>query len=161
MSVLFRDTTKEDKSKDSLTEKLNVLLASYSVSTQNVRGFHWNVESPLFYSLHKVLDTMYNAGSDAADLIAERIRQFDKFPIHSLSDFVSKSIIKETKNVTDCMEISDHIISDSDKLLELIKEIEKMAIDKGDIVTSDIMIELARKLEKDLWMIKSFKKHLK
>ena len=35
-----------------LAEKLNLLLASYSVFYQNTRGAHWNIKGEKFFELH-------------------------------------------------------------------------------------------------------------
>jgi starvation-inducible DNA-binding protein len=41
-----------------LAEKLNDLLASYSVHYQNLRGFHWNIQGPGFFELHAKFEEM-------------------------------------------------------------------------------------------------------
>lgn len=37
---------------DMLAEKLNELLANYSIFYQNTRGFHWNIKGEKFFELH-------------------------------------------------------------------------------------------------------------
>ena len=42
-----------EKSKN-LAEKLNELLADYSIFYQNVRGYHWNIKGDKFFELHDI-----------------------------------------------------------------------------------------------------------
>ena len=42
-----------DKEKSKvLAEKLNELLADYSIFYQNIRGYHWNITGDKFFELH-------------------------------------------------------------------------------------------------------------
>ena len=43
-----------------LSEKLNVLLADYSMFYQNTRGFHWNSKGDKFFELHLKFEELYN-----------------------------------------------------------------------------------------------------
>jgi len=151
------ESTIEDKS---LTHDLNILLASYQVNSHNLHGYHWNIESPFFFPLHKQLGKYYDGANDKIDIIAERIRQLDSFPFHTMSDFVKHSKLNEEKDIKGCMDIADKIINTIETLVPMMKAIEKKAVSDGDVVTSDIMIEMIRAEEKDLWMMKSFKKGL-
>ena len=45
------DLNKSEK----LAEKLNTLLANYSIFYQNSRGYHWNIKGEKFFELHLVL----------------------------------------------------------------------------------------------------------
>ena len=43
-----------DKEKsEELADKLNNLLANYSLFYQNVRGYHWNIQGDKFFELHE------------------------------------------------------------------------------------------------------------
>lgn len=43
-----------------LAEKLNLLLANYSLFYQNVRGYHWNIKGEKFFELHAKFEELYN-----------------------------------------------------------------------------------------------------
>ena len=43
-----------------LAEKLNALLANYSVFYQNTRGSHWNLKGEKFFELHLKFEELYN-----------------------------------------------------------------------------------------------------
>ena len=56
-----------------LSEKLNVLLADYSLFYQNTRGFHWNIKGEKFFELHVKFEKLYNDLLLKIDEVAERI----------------------------------------------------------------------------------------
>ncbi len=43
-----------------LAEKLNELLANYSIFYQNTRGSHWNIKGDKFFELHLKFEELYN-----------------------------------------------------------------------------------------------------
>ena len=43
-----------------LAEKLNELLANYSIFYQNTRGYHWNIKGEKFFELHLKFEELYN-----------------------------------------------------------------------------------------------------
>lgn len=141
---------------NNLIDSLNELLSTYQVVSQNIHGFHWNIESLHFFPLHTVLGDTYDAANDKIDEIAERIRQLDAFPIHTMKKAIKFSKIKEIEeDITCCSMIIEHCVNDTKYLINMIKEIEKIAMKEADVVTSDIMISMVRKEEKALWMLKS------
>ena len=49
-----------DKSKSKeLAQKLNILLANYSIFYQNTRGYHWNIKGQKFFELHLKFEELY------------------------------------------------------------------------------------------------------
>jgi len=160
LSVIKKQKEEDGQEDKSLVHDLNILLSSYQVNSHNLHGYHWNIESPFFFPLHSQLGDYYDGANDKIDIIAERIRQLGAFPFHTMSDFIEHSKLEEEKDVKECMEISEKIISTIEILVPMMKEIEKKAMEDGDVATSDIMIDMIRAEEKDLWMMKSFKKGL-
>ena len=57
-----------------LANLLKVLLASTYAYTIKAQFFHWCVEGPDFYQLHKFLQKIYEASYETIDVIAEEIR---------------------------------------------------------------------------------------
>ncbi|MFM6928405.1 MAG: Dps family protein, partial [Bdellovibrio sp.] len=63
-----------DKDRKEIANGLSTLLAdTYSLYLQT-HNFHWNVEGPMFQTLHLMFETQYTELALAVDLIAERIR---------------------------------------------------------------------------------------
>ncbi|MCB0506987.1 MAG: DNA starvation/stationary phase protection protein, partial [Bacteroidetes bacterium] len=87
-------------SKD-LAEQLNVLLSNYQTYYQNTRGLHWNIKGKHFFELHVKFEEIYTDAQEKIDLIAERILTLGFTPLHTFSDYVKNSSIKEGKNISD------------------------------------------------------------
>ena len=51
----------------------NVLADEYRLFI-NTQGLHWNVEGPMFYSIHKLTEDQYRELFESIDALAERIR---------------------------------------------------------------------------------------
>jgi starvation-inducible DNA-binding protein len=50
----------DDAKAAQLAEKLNTLLANYSLFYQNTRGYHWNIKGDKFFELHLKFEELYN-----------------------------------------------------------------------------------------------------
>lgn len=72
-----------------MRETLGTAFALY-VATH---GFHWNVEGPDFYELHKLLDDQYNDIWQSLDGIAENMRALDAYAPQSMDRFMELSKI--------------------------------------------------------------------
>ena len=57
---------------------LNQLLADFQVYYTNLRGYHWHVRGPQFFTLHEQFEKMYDGAAEHIDEIAERILQQDQ-----------------------------------------------------------------------------------
>ncbi|MDX5436910.1 MAG: DNA starvation/stationary phase protection protein, partial [Pontibacter sp.] len=53
-----------------VAEKLNVLLATYHLYYQNLRGFHWNIKGVHFFQLHDKFEELYDTALARIDAIA-------------------------------------------------------------------------------------------
>lgn len=149
------------KQKDckNIAEKLNVLLANYSVFYQNTRGAHWNVKGDQFFILHEKFEELYNGLIVKIDEIAERILTLGYTPIHNYSEYIELSSIKESKEVNDGKKCVENILDSLKTLINLQRELLDTADDtdgpddEGTIsIISDYIIEQ----EKQVWMYNSF-----
>lgn len=104
-----------------IAEKLNILLANYSVFYQNTRGSHWNIKGDQFFTLHPKFEELYNSLVLKIDEIAERILTLGSTPAHNYSDYLKVATIKESKEVSDGNK-SVEIILNSFKVLSICKE---------------------------------------
>ena len=85
MSELNKIGLDNTKTKE-LAEKLNILLANYSVFYQNTRGFHWNIKGDTFFELHVKFEELYNDLVIKIDEVAERILTLGYTPEHQYSE---------------------------------------------------------------------------
>jgi starvation-inducible DNA-binding protein len=78
-----------------IVEQLNTVLASMQVLYNNIHAAHWNLECSDFVYLHKYFDEIYATTGDHIDVYAEYVRIQGEFPIHSLAQYLDKSLISE------------------------------------------------------------------
>lgn len=141
-----------------LAEKLNALLANYHVFYINLRGYHWNIKGDKFFELHLKFEELYNDVQLKIDEVAERILTLGKTPIHSFSEYLKISEVKESLNVSDGIKAVSEIVS-AFKIL-LIKQRELLAIsaNANDEGTNALMSDYIREQEKLVWMLSSYLK---
>jgi starvation-inducible DNA-binding protein len=146
-----------EKSKE-LAEKLNDLLANFSVYYMNVRGFHWNIKGEKFFVLHEKFEEIYNDLQVKIDEIAERILTLSFSPDHAYSTYIQQSQIKEVKNVSDGREAVESLLDGFQTLIMKERAVLEMAGDMNDEGTNALMSDYIREQEKTVWMLSSYLK---
>ena len=139
----------DEKKSELLADKLNRLLANYSIFYQNTRGYHWNIKGEKFFELHLKFEELYNDLLLKIDEIAERILTLGYTPNHRYSDYKSVSGIKESKEVSDGMNSFQAIIV-------LQRELLSLSDDADDEGTNALMSDYIREQEKLVWMYSAF-----
>lgn len=146
-----------DKSKSKeLGEKLNVLLANYSVFYQNTRGYHWNIKGDNFFELHVKFEELYNDLLIKIDEIAERILTLGHSPNHRYSDYIKVSEIEESKFVSDGKTAIKEILNAFKSIISIQREILELSDEAGDEGTNALMSDYIREQEKLVWMYSAY-----
>lgn len=143
------------KSKE-LGEKLNELLANYSVFYQNTRGYHWNIKGDTFFELHVKFEELYNDLLVKIDEVAERILTLGLSPNHRYTDYVKVSEIKESKRVSDGKVAVNQILDAFKAIISLQREILQLSDEVGDEGTNALMSDYIREQEKLVWMYSAY-----
>jgi starvation-inducible DNA-binding protein len=144
-----------DKAKH-LAEKLNELLANYSVFYQNTRGYHWNIKGEKFFELHLKFEELYNDLLLKIDEIAERILTLGHTPKHNYADYRKTSKIQESVFVSDGIKAVEDILASFKTIIILQRELLTSASDANDEGTNALMSDYIRLQEKSVWMYSSF-----
>ncbi|PWN68252.1 DNA starvation/stationary phase protection protein [Chryseobacterium phosphatilyticum] len=139
-----------------ISEKLNVLLANYSVFYQNTRGSHWNIKGDQFFTLHPKFEELYNSLVLKIDEIAERILTLGAIPAHNYSDYLKVATIKESKEVSDGTKSVEQILSSFKVVLDLQRELLDITDAAGDEGTNSQMSDYITEQEKEVWMYNSY-----
>ncbi|MBT0548782.1 DNA starvation/stationary phase protection protein [Riemerella anatipestifer] len=139
-----------------ITEKLNILLANYSIFYQNTRGAHWNIKGADFFTLHPKFEELYDSLVLKIDEIAERILTLGATPNHNYSDYLKASSIKESKEVTDGTKCVEQILEAFKIVIDLQREILEIAGEAGDEGTNSQMSDYIKEQEKEVWMYNAF-----
>jgi len=147
---LDKDSTKK------LADKLNELLANYSLFYQNTRGYHWNIKGDKFFELHIKFEELYTDLFMKIDEIAERIVTLGFSAHHNFSDYIRVSKVMEAAQVNDTtLAVQDTI--NSFKIIILIqREVLEIAESSHDGGTADLMNNYIRAQEKLTWMYSAF-----
>ncbi len=139
-----------------LAEKLNELLANYSIFYQNTRGYHWNIKGEKFFELHLKFEELYNDLLLKIDDVAERILTLGHTPKHNFTDYRSTSKIKESIQVSDGIKAVSNILTSFQTIIILQRELLSISADAGDEGTNALMSDYIRMQEKLVWMYSSF-----
>lgn len=145
----------EQHSKD-LADKLNVLLANYQLFYINVRGYHWNIKGEKFFELHAKFEELYNDAVLKIDEIAERIKTLGQTPLHTYTEYLRHSSIKETPKVTAGNDAVKHILDALKQLLVLEREILELSSEANDEGTNALVSDYIREQEKMVWMYNAY-----
>ncbi len=141
-----------------LAEKLNELLANYSIFYQNTRGYHWNIKGEKFFELHLKFEELYNDLLLKIDEVAERILTLGHTPKHNYSDYRITSKIEESTFVNDGIKAVEDILNSFQVIIILQRELLVISSDAGDEGTNALMSDYIRVQEKLVWMYSSFLK---
>ncbi|MBU1014720.1 MAG: DNA starvation/stationary phase protection protein [Bacteroidetes bacterium] len=141
---------------DLLSAKLNELLANYQVYYMNVRGFHWNVKGNNFFELHLKFEELYNNLLIKVDEIAERILTLGEEPLHTYTNYLNISEIKEIKGVSNGKDGIRIILDAFEILIKKQREILSLAGEAEDEGTNALMSDYIREQEKLVWMYNAY-----
>ena len=145
----------KEKSKQ-IAEKLNELLANYSVFYQNTRGYHWNIQGEKFFELHVKFEELYNDLVLKIDEVAERILTLAHTPQHNYSIYNQIAEIKESTEVNDGIKAVENILESFKTIIVLQREILDLSDEAGDEGTNALMSDYIREQEKLVWMYSAF-----
>lgn len=146
----------ETKDSEKLANGLNDLLANYQIFYMNARGFHWNIKGDKFFELHLKFEELYNDALIKIDEIAERVLTLGFTPMHSYSDYIKKSEIRQQTNITDGFKAVEQVLSAFKTLIVKERVLLNMAAEANDEGTNALMSDYIRAQEKLVWMYSSF-----
>lgn len=149
LEILKLDTTKTKKTVAALEQ----LLADFQIYYTNLRGFHWHIEGPEFFTLHAKFEELYDEAAEKVDEIAERILQLGGKPANKFSDYLKVAKVKEVGGVSDGAKAVKSILETLGYLIGEERKIVAMASDSDDEVTVAMMDDLLVGQEKLVWML--------
>ena len=139
-----------------IAEKLNILLANYSVFYQNTRGAHWNIKGEQFFVLHPKFEELYDNLVLKIDEIAERILTLGHVPNHNYSDYLKVSTIKESKEVHNGKKCGEDILNSFKVVIDLQRELLEITDKANDEGTNALVSGYITEQEKDVWMYNAY-----
>ena len=115
----------------------------------NVQGLHWNVEGPMFYSLHKLTESQYEQLAESVDTIAERIRALGLPAPQSLKELDELPVDADLKARV------ERVVSDYERTGLRLQQIIRLAEESGDIKTADLLTEQLGHYDEYAWMLRA------
>ncbi|HFA47672.1 MAG TPA: DNA starvation/stationary phase protection protein [Bacteroidetes bacterium] len=146
------------KKSKQLAEKLNELLANYSIFYQNTRGYHWNIKGDKFFELHLKFEELYNDLLLKIDEVAERILTLGHSPEHNYSSYKKISRIKESKQVSNGVKAVRDILNSFTTIITLQRQLLDLSAEANDEGTNALMSDYIREQEKLVWMYSAYLK---
>ena len=144
----------EHKRRDVANGLADVLADSFRLYI-NAQGVHWNVQGPMFYSLHKLSEDQYRDLAAAHDLIAERIRALGLPAPASLADIQKRSAIEDLPEGQALATRIERLIADYEMAAGRALRTVSMAESAGDVVTADLLTTRIGKYEENAWMLRA------
>ncbi|HRW76837.1 MAG: DNA starvation/stationary phase protection protein [Lewinellaceae bacterium] len=139
-----------------LADKLNALLANYSLFYQNTRGYHWNIKGEKFFELHLKFEELYNDLLIKIDEIAERILTLGCAPEHRYTEYLKISTVLESAETSDGMKAVSNILDSFRTIITLQRELLSLSAEIDDEGTNALMSDYIREQEKLVWMYSAF-----
>lgn len=139
-----------------LSDKLNELLANYSIFYQNLRGYHWNIKGQKFFELHIKFEELYNSLVLKIDEVAERILTLGHSPEHRYSKYKEVSSIKESKELSDGLKAVEDILNSFQQIILIQRALLKLSENAEDEGTNALISDYIREQEKLVWMYSAY-----
>ncbi|MBM7069929.1 Dps family protein [Actibacterium sp. 188UL27-1] len=121
-------------------------------------AYHWNVEGPLFFSIHKLTEEQYEEMFAAADDLAERIRALGHLAPSRLNNIVARSKIKDGEAKVSAAQMLADLSSDHERIAHRLHALAEMSAERKDIVTEDLATARSAFHEQAAWMLRAIAK---
>ncbi|HXJ52360.1 MAG TPA: Dps family protein [Burkholderiales bacterium] len=141
-----------------IVQGLSRVLADTYVLYLKTHGFHWNVEGPMFQTLHQMFMEQYTETWNAIDLIAERIRSLGEYAPATYREYARLTSIKETEGVPRAEEMVRLLIEGQEAVVRTAREALGVADEANDQPTLDLLTQRMQVHEKNAWMLRSLLK---
>ncbi len=152
------DTGISDKQRAAIVHGLSKLLADTYVVYLKTHNFHWNVEGPMFQTLHLMFMEQYTETWNAIDLIAERIRSLGEYAPGTYKQYSELTRIKETDGVPKAEQMIQLLIEGQEAVVRTARELRPLADEANDEPTLDLLTQRMQVHEKNAWMLRSLLK---
>ncbi len=145
----------ETQDRETIAAGLSRLLAdSYSLYLKT-HNYHWNVEGPLFNTLHLMFETQYTELATAVDEIAERIRALGVKAPGSYSAFAKLTSVTEASGDETAEDMIRELVIAQETVTRTAREVLPSAERVSDEPTADLLTQRMQIHEKNAWMLRS------
>jgi starvation-inducible DNA-binding protein len=145
----------EPHQRDEVGQQLQATLVELVDLSLLGKQLHWTVVGPLFRPLHLQLDELIDSWRELGDTVAERSVAIGFYPDGQAATVAAATPLRAVERG----ELEDHVV-----VRELTRRLAEVAerarermnrLGELDAATQDVLIEVVRALEKQLWMIRA------
>jgi len=144
-----------DKERKKIADGLSRLLADTYTLYLKTHNYHWNVEGPMFQTLHTMFELQYTELALAVDLIAERIRALGHYAPGSYAQYAKLSSIKEETGVPGAQDMIKDLVKGNEAVSKTARAIFPVVEKSSDEPTADLLTQRMQTHEKTAWMLRS------
>lgn len=145
-----------DQARAQLVEVLNDTLATSIDLTYQVKQAHWNIKGPWFFARHELFDKLAGNLREWSDDVAERASTLGGYAKGTVRMAASGSKLGEYDEAV--VDGKQHIRALVDRYTIFTRQLRdgiRLSQEKEDVVTEDLLTEVARGAELDMWFLES------
>lgn len=146
------------KDRERIADGLAHVLADTYTLYLKTHSFHWNVEGPMFNTLHLMFMGQYTELWNALDAIAERIRSLGYPAPGTNTEFAQLTSIDETIGAPPALEMVRLLVTGHEAVARTVRAVFPAADKAGDESTADLLTQRLQIHEKTAWMLRSLLK---
>jgi starvation-inducible DNA-binding protein len=138
-----------------IADGLGRVLADTYMLYLKTHAFHWNVEGPMFNTLHAMFMEQYTELWNAVDSVAERIRALGFPAPGTYREFSALTSIEETPGSPRALQMVRLLVAGHETLARTLRSVFPVAEKASDESTVDLLTQRLQVHEKTGWMLRS------
>jgi starvation-inducible DNA-binding protein len=146
------------KDRQKIVDGLSRVLADTYSLYLKTHNFHWNVEGPMFNTLHLMFMDQYTELWTALDAIAERIRALGYPAPGTYKAFARLTAIEETDGVPAALDMVRLLVGGHETVARTARAVFPVVEKAQDESTADLLTQRLQIHEKTAWMLRSLLK---
>ena len=143
------------KDRAAVAGELSKMLADSYTLYLMTHNFHWNVEGPMFNTLHNMFMMQYSEEWTALDQIAERIRALGHYAPGTYAEYAKLSSIREPKAIPEATDMIRLLVQGNEAVAKTARHALGQADQANDQPSADLLTQRLDVHEKNAWMLRS------
>ena len=154
-TILDADAGIGEDARERLADELAKAVAGTYRLFIMTQGVHWNVQGPLFYSVHKLTEEQYTDMFEAIDELAERIRAIGFPAPQSVAALTTSVDLQEPEVGGELHGQIETLIAANERIALGMRSAVALAEEHHDVKTADLLTERIGVHEENVWMLRA------
>lgn len=143
-----------DNGRQEVADSVNKLLADAFVLYTKTKNFHWHMTGPRFRDYHLMLDQQSDDIFATTDPLAERVCKLGKRTVHSMSEMIKVSHLKENDaDYIPPLQMLRELMRDNKSVAAAMRQTHEIADKHDDFATASLLEEYIDKTERRTWFL--------